>query len=167
MNPHVLLAIKFGLYLLTLVTSSIEKILVGNLVCRDFGLKWLLWFGPTQSFSMIDHEIMFMHWIHQLIESKAIRTLSPLAVYVSSAKGSCRFRHVKIRVVFFSCTSEMSGKNASTALWEREGSKNGSSLWIWTGGLPHLNVLSTYGTPLGCRCPGSDFVPIWDPPSVT
>ena len=61
MNPHVLLAIKFGLCLLTLVTSSIEKQLVGNLVCRDFGLKWLLWFGPTQSFSMIDHKIMFIY----------------------------------------------------------------------------------------------------------
>ena len=36
-------------------------------------------------------------------------------------------------------------------------------LWIHAQGLPHHNALSTHGTPLGCRCPGSDFVPIWDP----
>ena len=30
-------------------------------------------------------------------------------------------------------------------------------------GLLHHNALSTYGTPPGCSCPGSNFVPIWDP----
>ena len=30
------------------------------------------------------------------------------------------------------------------------------------GDLPLHNALSTYGTPPGVRCPGSNFVPIWD-----
>ena len=32
-----------------------------------------------------------------------------------------------------------------------------------TGDLPRHNALFTHGTPLGWCCPGSDFVPIWDP----
>ena len=43
------------------------------------------------------------------------------------------------------------------------GPKMGVPPWIRTGGLSHHNVLSTPGTPLGSRCRGSDFVPIWYP----
>ena len=43
---------------------------------------------------------------------------------------------------------------------EREGSKNGGSPWIRTEGLSHHSALSIPGTPLGCRYPGSDSVPI-------
>ena len=46
-------------------------------------------------------------------------------------------------------------------LFGEGGVQKWGSLWIWTGGLPHHNALSTPGTPLRHRCPLSDFVPRW------
>ena len=43
------------------------------------------------------------------------------------------------------------------------GQKMGVPPGFRTGDPPHHNALFTHGTPPGCRCPGSDFVPIWDP----
>ena len=40
--------------------------------------------------------------------------------------------------------------------------KWGFPAWVSNRG-PVPNALYTHGTPPGCRCPGSDFVPIWDP----
>ena len=41
--------------------------------------------------------------------------------------------------------------------------KWGFPAWVSSRGPPAPNALCTHGTPPGCRCPGSDFVPIWDP----
>ena len=43
------------------------------------------------------------------------------------------------------------------------GQKMGVPPGFRTGDPPHHNALFTHGTPPGCRCPDSDFVPIWDP----
>ena len=43
------------------------------------------------------------------------------------------------------------------------GQKMGVPPGFRTGDPPHHNALFTHGTPPGCRCPGSDFVAIWDP----
>ena len=40
------------------------------------------------------------------------------------------------------------------------GQKMGVPPGFRTGDPPHHNALFTHGTPPGCRCPGSDFVPI-------
>ena len=40
------------------------------------------------------------------------------------------------------------------------GQKMGVPTGFRTGDPPHHNALFTHGTPPGCRCPGSDFVPI-------
>ena len=41
--------------------------------------------------------------------------------------------------------------------------KWGFPAWVSNRGPPAPNALCTHGTPPGGRCPGSDFVPIWDP----
>ena len=41
--------------------------------------------------------------------------------------------------------------------------KWGFPAWVLNCGPPAPNALCIHGTPLGCHCPGSDFVPIWDP----
>ena len=86
-----------------------------------------------------------------LWETKAITDYFP----ITSSTGStwlCNNRN-SLAPFFVSSLSPRKGR----------GQKMGVPPGFRTGDPPHHNALFTHGTPPGCRCPGSDFVPIWYP----